>query len=66
MAAGPDEGLLGIRDDFRIRELDQPAIMFKEFIGIQGWKALRVEEQILFYFIAHNFREHKREEPRRA
>ena len=44
MPAGPDEQLIWIRDHFGCGELDQPAIVFNEFIGFQGWKAFRVEE----------------------
>jgi len=66
MPAGPDKQLIWIRDHFGCGELDQPAIVFNEFTGFQGWKAFRVEEQILFHFIPDDFRERKPAEPRRA
>ena len=66
MAAGPDERLIGIRDPFRIRQFDQPVIVLDKFIGFDGWKPLRVKQQILFHFILYNFRENESAEPRRA
>lgn len=66
MPTGSDERLIWVRDHFRIRELDQPAILLNEIIGLQGWKALGVKEQILFHFIPDNFCKHKPAQPRRA
>ncbi len=58
MAAGPDERRIWVWHHFGICELDQPAILFDEFIGFQRWKSLRVNQQILFHFIPHDFRKH--------
>ncbi len=66
MAARPDEGLIWIREHVRFREFDQPAIVHDEFLGFEGWKPLRVKQQIFFHFILHNFRKYKSAKPGRA
>jgi hypothetical protein len=55
-----------IRDHFWMSELNQPAVVFNEFIGFQGWKALRVKQQILFHFIPHDVRKYESAESGRA
>jgi len=59
VTTGPDLVLAWVGNNLRMSQLNEVTIVVNHLVGCFRWQALGVDEQILLYFIADNFRRYQ-------